>query len=57
MQRGDFNYHCRNAKPAKTETALVLCARRLSMVLDNVGDIGEPLGIPLERMSTTTYPH
>ena len=35
-------YHSRNAKPAKTETALVLSARPLSMVLDNVGDIGEP---------------
>ena len=37
-----FGYHKRNAKPAKTEIALVLRARPLSMVLDNVGDIGEP---------------
>ena len=37
-----IGYHCRNAKPAKTEIALVHCARPLSMVLDNVGDIGEP---------------
>ena len=34
--------HSRNARPAKTETALVLSARPLSMVLDHVGDIGEP---------------
>ena len=34
------------------------CARPLSVVLDNVGDIGEPIGgIPLERMSMMTYPH
>jgi hypothetical protein len=37
-----FGYDRRNAKPAKTEIALVLRARPLSMVLDNVGDIGEP---------------
>ena len=34
--------YSRDAKSAKTETALVLRARPLSMVLDNVGDIGEP---------------
>jgi len=61
MRRDDFcrfiGYHGWNAKPVKTETTLVLCARSLSMVLDNVGDIGEPFGIPLERLSITTYPH
>jgi hypothetical protein len=36
----------RDAKPAKTETALVRKARSLSMVMDNVGNIGEPLRHP-----------
>lgn len=50
-------YHGRNAKPAKTEVPLVSSARCLSVVLDNVGDIGEPIGgIPLERVSGATYP-
>lgn len=50
-------YCGRNVEPAKTEIPLVLNARCLSVVKDNVSDIGEPLvGIPLERMIMATYP-
>lgn len=50
-------YYGSNTEPAKTEIPLVPSARPLSVVLDNVGDIGQPIGgIPFERMTMKTYP-